>query len=51
MTELLVATRKGLFALAGKAGGPFEIVDRGDRCEALDDAAQADDKIVGHQSP
>jgi photosystem II stability/assembly factor-like uncharacterized protein len=28
MTELLVATKKGLFALAGEAGGPFEIVDR-----------------------
>jgi photosystem II stability/assembly factor-like uncharacterized protein len=28
MTELLVATRKGLFALAGEAGGPFEVVDR-----------------------
>jgi photosystem II stability/assembly factor-like uncharacterized protein len=28
MTELLVATRKGLFALAGEPGGPFEVVDR-----------------------
>jgi photosystem II stability/assembly factor-like uncharacterized protein len=28
MTELLVGTRKGLFALAGEPGGPFEIVDR-----------------------
>jgi photosystem II stability/assembly factor-like uncharacterized protein len=28
MTELLVSTKKGLFALAGEPGGPFEIVDR-----------------------
>jgi hypothetical protein len=28
MTELLISTRKGLFALAGEPGGPFEIVDR-----------------------
>jgi hypothetical protein len=28
MTELLVGTRKGLFALEGDAGGPFEIVAR-----------------------
>jgi photosystem II stability/assembly factor-like uncharacterized protein len=28
MTELLVGTRKGLFALEGDAGGPFEVVAR-----------------------
>jgi hypothetical protein len=28
MTELLVATKKGLFALAGEPGEPFEVVDR-----------------------
>jgi photosystem II stability/assembly factor-like uncharacterized protein len=28
MTELLVSTRKGLFALAGEPGAPFEITDR-----------------------
>ena len=28
MTELLVSTRKGLFALAGEPGGRFEVVDR-----------------------
>jgi hypothetical protein len=28
MTELLVATRKGLFALAGEPGEPFDVVDR-----------------------
>jgi photosystem II stability/assembly factor-like uncharacterized protein len=28
MTELLVSTRKGLFALAGEPGGPLEVVDR-----------------------
>jgi photosystem II stability/assembly factor-like uncharacterized protein len=28
MTELLVGTKKGLFALAGEPGGPFEITDR-----------------------
>jgi photosystem II stability/assembly factor-like uncharacterized protein len=28
MTQLLVATKKGLFALAGEPGEPFEVVDR-----------------------
>jgi photosystem II stability/assembly factor-like uncharacterized protein len=28
MTELLVATRKGLFSLAGEPGGPFELTGR-----------------------
>jgi photosystem II stability/assembly factor-like uncharacterized protein len=28
MTELLVATKKGLFALAGEPGEPFQVVDR-----------------------
>ena len=28
MTELLVGTKKGLFALRGDAGGPFEIAAR-----------------------
>jgi hypothetical protein len=28
MTELLVGTRKGLFALAGEPGEPFEVTDR-----------------------
>jgi photosystem II stability/assembly factor-like uncharacterized protein len=28
MTELLVGTRKGLFALAGAPGAPFEVTDR-----------------------
>jgi photosystem II stability/assembly factor-like uncharacterized protein len=28
MTELLIGTRKGLFALAGEPGGPFEVTDR-----------------------
>jgi photosystem II stability/assembly factor-like uncharacterized protein len=28
MTELLVATKKGLFALAGEPGEPFRVVDR-----------------------
>jgi hypothetical protein len=28
MTELLVGTRKGLFALAGEPGKPFEVTDR-----------------------
>ena len=28
MTELLVGTKKGLFALAGEPGEPFEITDR-----------------------
>jgi photosystem II stability/assembly factor-like uncharacterized protein len=36
MTELLVATRKGLFALAGEPGGPFEVVDRAFAGEAVE---------------
>jgi photosystem II stability/assembly factor-like uncharacterized protein len=28
MTELLIGTKKGLFALAGDPGGPFEVTDR-----------------------
>src|SRR5436305_12167279 len=28
MTELLVGTKKGLFALRGDPGGPFEVTDR-----------------------
>jgi photosystem II stability/assembly factor-like uncharacterized protein len=36
MTELLVATKKGLFALAGEPGGPFEVVDRAFAGEAVE---------------
>ncbi len=42
MTELLVATKKGLFALAGAPGGPFEIVDRAFAGEAVDEPIGAD---------
>jgi photosystem II stability/assembly factor-like uncharacterized protein len=36
MTELLVATRKGLFALAGEPGEPFEVADRAFAGEAVE---------------
>jgi photosystem II stability/assembly factor-like uncharacterized protein len=36
MTELLVGTRKGLFALEGDPGGPFEIVARAFPGEAVE---------------
>ena len=54
MTELLVATRKGLFALAGEPGGPFEIVDRAFAGETVEYALldpRSDRLLVSVTSP
>jgi photosystem II stability/assembly factor-like uncharacterized protein len=40
MTELLVGTRKGLFALAGEPGAPFEVTDRAFAGESVEYALQ-----------
>jgi photosystem II stability/assembly factor-like uncharacterized protein len=40
MTELLVGTRKGLFALAGEPGAPFEVTDRAFAGEPVEYALQ-----------
>jgi photosystem II stability/assembly factor-like uncharacterized protein len=54
MTELLVGTKKGLFALAGEPGGPFEVTDRAFAGEVVEYAlhdARTDRLLVSVTSP
>ena len=48
MTELMVGTKKGLFALEGEPGGPFDVTDRAFAGELL---ASLSEQPVAVRSP